>query len=105
MPDPTYLARGDRESGFDWQNYYRTYDKDLGRTTFDLSWSLFADSLLAKDDSHNFKFGLNYEQSKVDWVTSRTGGVSPTTTTPVLQLSRCLFRRPVLRRLFLRLGW
>ena len=27
-------------------------------------------------DSHNFKFGLNYESFGVDWVTSRTGGFS-----------------------------
>jgi hypothetical protein len=73
---PDVPARTDRESGFDWQNYYRNYDKDLGRTTFDLSWSLFADSLVAANDSHNFKVGLNYEQSSVDWVTSRTGGFS-----------------------------
>jgi hypothetical protein len=71
---PDVSGRSDRESLFDWQNYYRNYDKDLDRMTFDLSWTLFADGLLAAGDSHNFKFGFNYERSSVDWVTSRTGG-------------------------------
>lgn len=69
-------ARTDRESGFDWQNYYRTNDKDVDRTAFDATWSLFADGLVTGKDSHNFKFGLNYESFGVDWVTSRTGGFS-----------------------------
>jgi hypothetical protein len=73
---PDIPSRTDRESGFDWQNYYRNYQKDLDRTTFDGSWSLFADGLLSSKDSHNFKFGVTYEQSSVDWITARTGGFS-----------------------------
>jgi hypothetical protein len=42
----------------------------------DASWSLFADGLLATTDSHNFKFGLTYEQFGVDWTTERNGGFS-----------------------------
>jgi len=66
--------RFDRESEFDWQNYYRTSIKDVQRTAFDASWSLFADGVITGKDSHNFKFGLNYERFDTDWVTQRTGG-------------------------------
>ena len=41
---------------------------------FDAAWNLFADGLIAKNDSHNFKFGVNYERSNSDYVTRRNGG-------------------------------
>jgi hypothetical protein len=61
-------------SGFDWYNYFRTSLKDVERTTLDASWSLFADGLLSGTDSHNFKFGVVYEELGVDWDTATTGG-------------------------------
>jgi hypothetical protein len=68
--------RYDRESGFDWDNGTTTSRTDKERTALDASWSLFADGLLSSTDSHNFKFGINYERFGVDWVTARNGGFS-----------------------------
>jgi hypothetical protein len=68
--------RYDRESGFNWQNMTATSLKDVDRTTLDASWSLFADGLLSSGDSHNFKFGVNYERFNADYVTIRNGGFS-----------------------------
>jgi hypothetical protein len=64
----------DVESGFDWFNYFRTSLKDVERTTLDASWSLFADGLITGGDSHNFKFGVVYEESGLDWETHNNGG-------------------------------
>jgi len=68
--------RYDRESGFNWQNMTQTSRKDVDRTTLDASWSLFADGLLNASDSHNFKFGVNFERFNADYVTTRNGGFS-----------------------------
>jgi hypothetical protein len=68
--------RLDAETGFDWQNWYETRRKDVERMAFDAAWNLFADGLIAKNDAHSFKFGVNYEQSKSDYVTIRNGGFS-----------------------------
>ena len=68
--------RYDRESGFSWQNTHPTEHKDVDRTAFDGSWSLFADGLLSSSDSHNFKIGVNYESFGTDYVTVRNGGFS-----------------------------
>jgi hypothetical protein len=68
--------RYDRESRFDWQNLTSTSNKDVERTNIDLAYSLFVDGLLASRDSHNFKFGVVFEQSKSDYVTRRNGGFS-----------------------------
>jgi hypothetical protein len=67
------LYRLDAESGFEWANYRNSF-KDVDRTTLDASWSLFADGLLSSTDSHNFKFGVVYEELGVDWDTSWPGG-------------------------------
>ena len=65
----------DSDSGFDWANYWQTTNKDVERTAFDASWSLFADGLLSRNDSHNFKFGFVYEALKSEYVTEVNGGV------------------------------
>ncbi len=67
-------GRLDRESRFRWDNLNSTSKKDVERVSVDASWSLFADGLLAANDSHNFKFGLVYEDFSVDWTTRRNGG-------------------------------
>lgn len=67
-------GRYDLDSGFEWQNLDQTSDIDKSRQTVDLSWSLFADGLLASKDSHNFKFGVVYETLEDDEVTNRIGG-------------------------------
>jgi hypothetical protein len=68
--------RYDAETGFDWQNLAQTSRKDVDRMALDGAWNLFADGLIAGNDSHNFKFGLNYEQSNSSYVTHRNGGFS-----------------------------
>ncbi|MCU0303848.1 MAG: TonB-dependent receptor [Thermoanaerobaculales bacterium] len=68
--------RLDADTGFDWQNLAQTSNKDVDRLAFDAAWSLFADGLIGGSDSHNFKFGLNYEQSHSDYITRRNGGFS-----------------------------
>ena len=54
--------RYDADTGFDWQNLEQTSDKDVSRLAVDAAWSLFADGLITKNDSHSAKFGVNYEQ-------------------------------------------
>lgn len=61
-------------SGFLWANYTWTWLEDKQRMNLDASWSLFADGLLAADDSHTFKFGVVYEDSTQDEVRTRNGG-------------------------------
>ncbi len=68
--------RFDRESRFDWANLTSSSFKDVNRLTFDGSLSLFADGLLAADDSHNFKFGVVYNDFSSDFITVRNGGFS-----------------------------
>jgi hypothetical protein len=69
-------GREDFETGFAWDNQRSTSMKDVSRLNLDASWSLFVDGLLAKNDSHNFKFGFLYEQTNSDYVTHRNGGFS-----------------------------
>ncbi len=61
-------------SGFLWGNYTYTWLTEKKRLNLDASWSLFADDLLVKDDSHTFKFGVVYEDSGQDEVRTRNGG-------------------------------
>jgi hypothetical protein len=67
-------GRYDLDSGFEWVNLDDTSMKDVDRLAFDAAWNLFADGLITGNDSHNFKFGVNYEQSGSDYVTRRNGG-------------------------------
>ncbi len=69
-------GREDADSGFEWDNLKSDSSKEVDRTVFDASWSLFADSLFSRNDSHDFKFGVNYETFNSDYVTSRNGGFS-----------------------------
>jgi hypothetical protein len=68
--------RYDSWEGFDWQNLEQTSMKDVDRMAIDAAWSLFADGLITGEDSHTFKFGVNYEQSNSDYITVRNGGFS-----------------------------
>jgi hypothetical protein len=68
--------RYDADTGFDWQNLTSTSQKDVDRTSLDFDWNLFADGLIARRDSHNFKFGARYERSNSDYITVRNGGFS-----------------------------
>ncbi len=68
--------RYDADTGFDWQNLEQTSDKDVSRLAVDAAWSLFADGVITKKDSHSAKFGVNYERSSSDYVTRRNGGFS-----------------------------
>ena len=67
-------GRYDADSDFEWDNYRWTWPTDKQRLTLDASWSLFADDLLAADDSHTFKFGVVYEDSSHDETRTRNGG-------------------------------
>lgn len=69
-------GREDFDSSFFWDNKISTEFKDVSRTAFDASWSLFADGLLTKNDSHNFKFGGAYEKLANDEQSTRNGGFS-----------------------------
>jgi hypothetical protein len=61
-------------SGVLWDNYTWTWLEDKDRLNFDASWTVFADGLFTANDSHNFKFGVVYEDSKQDEVRTRNGG-------------------------------
>ncbi len=67
-------GREDADSGLEWQNYRYTHLQFKRRTTLDVSWNLFADSLLTKDDSHDFKFGMTYETATHNEKRTRNGG-------------------------------
>ncbi len=67
-------GRAERRSSFDWDNLDQNAYKDVERVALDGAWSLFASGLLAANDSHDFKFGLNYEAFTSDYVTQRNGG-------------------------------
>ncbi len=67
-------GRYDADTDFEWDNYRWTWPTDKDRLTFDASWSLFADGLLAADDSHTFKLGLVWEDSSHDETRTRNGG-------------------------------
>ncbi len=69
-------GREDFETGFEWDNDKTTSSKDVSRLNLDASWSFFVDGLISKNDSHNFKFGLFYEQTNSDYVTHRNGDFS-----------------------------
>jgi len=66
----------DSWDGWDWANLTQTTSKDVGRNALDASWSLFADGLFTRNDSHNFKFGVTYETMTSDYITTRNGGFS-----------------------------
>jgi hypothetical protein len=57
-----------------WGNYTWTWLQDKQRFTVDASWSLFADGLITRSDSHTFKFGVVYEDSSHDERRTRNGG-------------------------------
>jgi len=64
----------DEDSGLEWVNAAMQDLNHRHSVTADVSWSLFADGLLASDDSHSFKFGAIYEDatSSDQWL--RNGG-------------------------------
>jgi len=66
----------DSWEGWDWANQTSTSSKEVGRNAVNASWNLFADGLITKNDSHDFKFGLVYETMKSDYTTTRNGGFS-----------------------------
>jgi hypothetical protein len=61
-------------TGVRWDNYTWTWLEDKERLVFDASWTLFADGLFTATDSHNFKFGVVYQDSKQDETRTRNGG-------------------------------
>jgi len=67
-------GRYDLDSGFEWVNLDQNSTKEVDRFAFDAAWNLFADGLITKNDSHNFKFGVNVERSNSSYVTRRNGG-------------------------------
>lgn len=71
---PSTPGRSDADSGISWQNATYTTFVDNSRLSFDGAWSLFADGLIAKNDSHRFKIGINYEQAEADEIRTRNGG-------------------------------
>jgi len=67
-------GRIDEDSGYAWVNqdiYNLTHRHNV---TVAASWSLFADGLFGKNDSHSFKIGASYEDSSAadEWL--RNGG-------------------------------
>jgi len=66
----------DSWEGWDWANLTSTSNKDVGRNAVSASWNLFADGLITRNDSHDFKFGAVYEKMKSEYVTTRNGGFS-----------------------------
>ncbi len=69
-------GRFDSWEGWDWQNYGTPWNKEVGRNSLDAAWNLFADGLFTRTDSHDFKFGINYEAMTSKYVTRRAGGFS-----------------------------
>lgn len=69
-------GREDFDSSYLWDNNKWNDQLDKERMTLDASWSLFADGLFTASDSHNFKFGVTYEQSTDDEISRRNGGFS-----------------------------
>jgi hypothetical protein len=67
-------GRDDFDSGFEWQNYRYTWLEDKSRLSFDAAWNLFVDGLFTSNDSHNFKFGVVYEDSTQDERRTRNDG-------------------------------
>lgn len=67
-------GRTDDTTGFGWDNRSFALEQTIERAALDGAWSLFADGLFGKDDSHSFKFGLNYEWGHYDQEQYRTGG-------------------------------
>ncbi len=61
---PDTPGRADAESGIAWQNATYTNFVDNSRLSLDGAWSLFADGLIAKSDSHRFKIGISYERAE-----------------------------------------
>ncbi len=66
----------DSWDGWDWANLDQTSTKEVGRNALDASWSIFADGLFTRNDSHNFKFGATYENMTSDYITTRNGDFS-----------------------------
>lgn len=71
---PNTPGRADAESGISWQNATYTNFVDNSRLSFDGAWSLFADGLVTKRDTHRFKIGVNCEQAEADEIRTRNGG-------------------------------
>lgn len=67
-------GREDADTGVAWDNYRWTNTVDNSRLSVNAAWSLFADGLLAKNDTHRFKFGVGYDTAKADEIRTRNGG-------------------------------
>ncbi len=59
-----------------WQNQTKRTLRDKKQTTFDASWSLFADGLFGANDNHSLKFGAVYEDAAATYLEYRNGGVT-----------------------------
>ena len=62
------------DTGITWYNAPRQDLSHRHNVTGDASWSLFADGLFGKSDSHAFKFGALYEQASASDSWRRNGG-------------------------------
>lgn len=71
---PNRPGREDADSGYVWDNFRWTNLVDNSRLSVNAAWSLFADGLLAKGDTHRFKLGVGYETAKADELRTRNGG-------------------------------
>lgn len=72
----TVPGHEDDYTGLQWGNYDWIVKQDYARQSLDFAWNVFADGLLAAQDSHAFKLGFGYERgtAKQDWW--RNGGFS-----------------------------
>jgi hypothetical protein len=61
-------------TGITWYNAPRQDLSHRHNVTADASWSLFADGLFGKSDSHSFKFGAIYEEASANDSWRRNGG-------------------------------
>ncbi|CAM2006502.1 TonB-dependent receptor [Acanthopleuribacter pedis] len=67
-------GRTDFETGIAFQNAPYTHLQDKSRTAIKADWTLFADSLFTNNDSHQFKFGITYDDARQDETRTRNGG-------------------------------
>lgn len=73
---PSQPGRNDDSTGFGWDNAAFTLKQKVQRATFDGTWSLYSDGLLAAKDTHSFRFGANLEWGAYDQQQTRNGGFS-----------------------------
>lgn len=69
-------GRTDFETGIEFQNAPYTHLQDKSRTAVKVDWTLFADSLFARNDSHQIKIGLAYDDATQDETRYRNGGIT-----------------------------